>query len=302
MDDEQLMWLAGWFEAEGSVITAERAKGANAGESAYLVCQLVAGATDRDAVERCKEIADCGSIHTQHYDDGRKPMHYWSVRSQADFLRVSDAVGPLLLPRKLGLINSARRRMHQHKVSRSRINRSLAASPIEPWIGDIAPVDAREHRLAWVAGMIEGDGTFGWVGGKSGPYPHVTVQVNDEDTVDRLREWTGIGVVSSRVKAGHKVWAWRVSTQAGFRDLCSSIGPLLLERRAAAMQGVLALLDGHQEAERQRKRFCSRGHDKDVHGRTARNGCKRCARFRDLSRTTAKSLDELLAAERDGVI
>jgi hypothetical protein len=44
--------------------------------------------------------------------------------------------------------------------------------------------------IAWLAGIIEGEGTFGRKGHPAG---QVRVQMTDEDVIDRLHSLTGVG-------------------------------------------------------------------------------------------------------------
>ena len=53
--------------------------------------------------------------------------------------------------------------------------------------------------LAWVAGLLEGEGAFvlAWHKSSAGPYPEVRVQCNmtDEDVIRKLHASTGVGAV-----------------------------------------------------------------------------------------------------------
>jgi hypothetical protein len=102
----------------------------------------------------------------------------------------------------------------------------------------ILPMTATD--IAWLAGIIEGEGTFGRKGHPAG---QVRVQMTDEDVIDRLHSLTGVGAVHSRGKPAEHcrpVWEWSVIRRGNVLALHQLIAPLLLSRRRATVCSRLA--------------------------------------------------------------
>jgi hypothetical protein len=95
--------------------------------------------------------------------------------------------------------------------------------------------------LAWMAGLIEGEGSL-IPGGRR--YGSVRVAMTDLDILQRLAEVFGVGTICSlRSREAHhkQAWVWQVVRQANVADLTEVIAPFLLERRRAATARLLAL-------------------------------------------------------------
>ncbi len=92
------------------------------------------------------------------------------------------------------------------------------------------------QQLGWVAGVMEGEGSFmlksnhGYI--KS---PVASVQMTDEDVIVALHSLTGIGRVTGPYQPkwpGSKpTWSWRVQKAQDVFDLGNAIRPLMFERR-----------------------------------------------------------------------
>lgn len=142
-------------------------------------------------------------------------------------------------------------------------------------------------ETAWVAGIIEGEGSITWSGqGRA----VIAVSMTDLDTVERLKSWTGMGTVRQipmRNNMTKPAWIWSVAAQGDFLALAEQIEPYLMSRRAARLGEVLALLMAHQARIEAGKalRFvagegiCTHGHDRAAVGVLTRNRCGECARL-----------------------
>jgi hypothetical protein len=92
---------------------------------------------------------------------------------------------------------------------------------------------------AWVAAIIEGEGTFAHT---RRPCGLIRVAMTDLDVVERLKEITGLGLVHARGRrlAHHKdVWDWAVTRRENVCTLTEEIAPILLGRRRASAESVL---------------------------------------------------------------
>jgi hypothetical protein len=147
-----------------------------------------------------------------------------------------------------------------------------------------------EAQVAWVAGIIEGEGTIVWADGRA-KYAAVKVHMTDQDTVQRLHAWTGLGTVTDhrpRTDRHKASWLWSVQRQDEFLALAAAVEPWLMSRRTARLQEVRASLLAHREgvASRKASRYpagegvCKNGHDLSVAGVMPKYGnrCVQCHR------------------------
>jgi hypothetical protein len=104
---------------------------------------------------------------------------------------------------------------------------------------------------AWLAGIIEGEGTFSL---NSGKYPQVSVMMADRDIVDRCHTVTGFGTINGPInhpRSQKPLFTWQVSRKRDIARLLLLIYPMLGERRqrrVAEIVGPLAELRGRDEA------------------------------------------------------
>ena len=90
---------------------------------------------------------------------------------------------------------------------------------------------------AWIAGLVEGEGSYYLRNSKD--YPAVVFQLNmaDEDVVRRAHRLSGrIGTVNPHDPGSRGVkqqWRWRISSQAEVAWFMDQMYPLMGERRRA---------------------------------------------------------------------
>jgi hypothetical protein len=92
---------------------------------------------------------------------------------------------------------------------------------------------------AWLAGIVEGEGTFSRPNSRWGL---VRVVMTDKDVIDRLATMTGIGnthVQEPRKEHHRRAWDWTVLRRVNVHELCHTLAPLLLERRRKAVMAIL---------------------------------------------------------------
>jgi hypothetical protein len=95
---------------------------------------------------------------------------------------------------------------------------------------------------AWVAGLLEGEGSF--VG--EGRRTTVRAMMTDLDVLERLQQVVGCGHiyrVTSRAAHHKQAYLWQVRREMEVAGLAASISPLLCERRRGQLAKV-GLLDG----------------------------------------------------------
>jgi len=120
----------------------------------------------------------------------------------------------------------------------------------EDWVAGRSRMTAAE--LAWVAGLIEGEGCFFVTERKTeryGPYRYarVTVCMTDHDTLALLRAVTGVGTIErprERKNPRHKpISQWIVCRNEEAVQLMLAIYPLMGMRRQAKIREVLAQVE-----------------------------------------------------------
>lgn len=91
--EAEIAWAAGLFEGEGCFrITKARGKS----QCAMLVLQM----TDRDAVQRFRDIVGAGNVRTQLRPEGHKTIYCTDVASRPDVERIIRAFMPWLCARR----------------------------------------------------------------------------------------------------------------------------------------------------------------------------------------------------------
>lgn len=103
-----------------------------------------------------------------------------------------------------------------------------------------SPID-----LAWLAGLLEGEGTFTIRRPKRGrPTARMKLAMTDEDVVRRARDTVRMGTLHGPyvVRAGCKPhWEWVVARKADVITLLSALSPLMGSRRQARIAECLAV-------------------------------------------------------------
>lgn len=101
-------------------------------------------------------------------------------------------------------------------------------------------------ETAWVAGIIEGEGTFFL--DKRG-FSKIKVAMTDLDVLERLQEWTGCGNITGPVLRGKykPIYSWTVTSLDEFLVVAEAVEPWLLLRRYQQLRAPVA-------AARERKR------------------------------------------------
>lgn len=105
---------------------------------------------------------------------------------------------------------------------------------------ELDPIDR-----AWVAGLIEGEGSYYLRNHDT--YPLVVFQLNmtDEDVVRRAHRISGVGQVNPHAPGPRSVkqqWRWRVGAQAEVAWLMDEMYPLMGARRRAKIDELRPIL------------------------------------------------------------
>ena len=112
MTGEEVAWLAGLYEGEGTCVALHK--------NGRAPMRLVIGMTDRDVIEKVQKIAGCGWVGTRAGSGTHKDLHVWAVGGEAA-RQVAEAIYPHLGKRRqdrlalaIGLMTSLRVERNDH--------------------------------------------------------------------------------------------------------------------------------------------------------------------------------------------
>ncbi len=117
-----------------------------------------------------------------------------------------------------------------------------------------------ESRVAWIAGIIEGEGYIGVRNGR----PVIQVVMTDEDIIMRLLEWSEVGNITGPIppREGQNLekWKWSVTKRDDAAGLLKLLVPWLGYRR---LEKALTVLSAYKESgpTKGTSTTCSYGHD-----------------------------------------
>lgn len=112
------------------------------------------------------------------------------------------------------------------------------------------------REIAWVAGLLEGEGSFSkYAAGKNTTYA-IQCKMADEDVVRRLQAVLGVGRVTyvPPSQTGYQAqWALRITRLRHVYAVCVAIHPFMGLRRRRRIEQLLCLMNAERsEAELQR--------------------------------------------------
>lgn len=115
---------------------------------------------------------------------------------------------------------------------------------------------ASSEEIAWLAGLLDGEGSFllnrSIVGGKVYLYPKIVVGMTDLDVIERVADLFGTSVYEPpKVKDRKRLW--RATIQgAGAVSLMRLLRPWMSERRGERIDELIAYWDTRPTAAAQR--------------------------------------------------
>ncbi|MFC9963614.1 hypothetical protein ACFVH4_05135 [Nocardia ignorata] len=119
-----------------------------------------------------------------------------------------------------------------------------------------------EAETAWLAGLLEGEGSFAMikchVGGKVYRYPKIVVNMTDRDIISRVADLFGGSVYDMpRYIEGRKAQYRAQITGSGAARWMQDLYPWLGERRRTRIDAVLTEYLGQEPTRVRRRRSCS---------------------------------------------
>jgi len=193
--------------------------------------------TDVDVVERVAAIFERAVIVTSARKAHHKRAYVTAIKG-AGAARMMAALVPLLSQRRKRQIERALGSRQVHRRRRApRVTRIATDGTILVW--ETAEPD---ERTAWLAGVLEGEGTFGVTRRSRSSYPVIKVEMCDEEIVVRAGHMLGAARVYAR---DPKHEGWSISYIAkidGHRaaEWMRRLRPYMGLRRSAAIDKALA--------------------------------------------------------------
>lgn len=215
MDASELYWLAGLLEGEGTFLAGP--------PSSAAVPFIRVEMTDQDVVEHVAVLIERRVHQHPPRTEQRKPSMSTTIKGAgaAHFMRL---VRPLLGERRRRQVDRALARPHSERVRWVRRAEQCSAAdcarpartrglckqhygswwkacrqgqtsaftphgPLLPVATLVVPLPSDPGATPWLAGLLEGEGTFASKGG----YPAISVNMCDRDVVARAAELMGIG-------------------------------------------------------------------------------------------------------------
>ena len=100
------------------------------------------------------------------------------------------------------------------------------------------------HRedLIWLAGLLEGEGSFLTESIRGKSYPVIQVEMTDEDVIQRVARLFGTKMFSAKkIRAGASMRSYRARVRyQRARELMCALCPLMGQRRAAKIMEIQA--------------------------------------------------------------
>lgn len=145
----------------------------------------------------------------------------------------------------------------------------------------------KESKLAWLAGIIEGEGCIAFTGRNS---VMLTVNMTDEDVVRKCLSMARCGKIRGPYRLGGRgspIWSWGVGNEHSLRRIIPLLIPWLGRRRSARAEQAMVRLSRVR-----RKGHCKRGHRIAGANRyVAPDGrvyCRECHRIHDRIRNATE--------------
>lgn len=141
--------------------------------------------------------------------------------------------------------------MYRGKDSPNYGKRYVTRSEVNPELKKISP-----EQVAWVAGIIEGEGSFIVEKRRSGAYAtrvyasaRIQANMTDQDVIERLAELMGGKINLERQKDPNRKdqWRWTLRGYETVRTACTLLRPWMFERRIRQMDHMFAVVDAVRE-------------------------------------------------------
>ena len=147
------------------------------------------------------------------------------------------------------------------------------------------------EQVAWLAGIYEGEGSCAITSGRA---IRVEIVMTDEDTMQRVQSFTGLGSVRSlppRSENHKPAWRWSIGS-ADAVEFLQTIMPWLGSRRAERAQKAIENWTSNRKQSTAQDTECVNGHSYEAPNKRTKYGtCHMCnleasKRYREKKRQT----------------
>ena len=229
-------WLAGILEGEGSFL---------AGPPSAPSCPAIRlPMTDPDIVVRVARLFQRAAVATRPRQSHHKTAHVTTIKGAGAAL-LMQWLAPLMSPRRNRQIeralrsrdSEARRRPRTQIVS---LNEELVTEGTEVSWRAAGPAE----RIAWLAGLLEGEGSFIAARFGSHSYPRISVTMGDRDVLERaMTLMPGSHLYDANdSRFAERGWneAWMVRLNGPpAAEIMNAVRPWMGQRRTSTIERVL---------------------------------------------------------------
>jgi hypothetical protein len=224
MRESDFHWLVGIVEGEGTFTLPRDAPR----RSAALRVTM----TDADVLQRVAGLFGRAMLELGRREDRFKDDYATTIKG-APAVQLMNEMRPFLSP--------TRQRQIQRVLEAWRPRRR----PQERWRRDPVTVDVsrcdRDCDEAWLAGLLEGEGSFGILRSDGNAYPAIKLEMSDADVVRRAADL--LGAPSLQTRAPRKAH-WRTTYVAAITGeraavWMRSLAPLMGDRRSRSIARAL---------------------------------------------------------------
>lgn len=198
---DELMWVAGLLEGEGSFTRN--------GYRRRVVCT----STDYDVLVKLKNVTGVGAIcKTSKRESHHKQAWLWTAGKKVHAVHLATTLYPLMSKRRKLQIENM---LHPYNV--------------------LSAEDDVYFNDAWLSGLFEGEGCLGIYHHRQGD---MNIEMTDFDTISRVVEVSGFGTVRHippKQERWKPTYKWRVSKSSDVDKLCRRMLPYMGERRRGKM-------------------------------------------------------------------
>ena len=102
-----------------------------------------------------------------------------------------------------------------------------------------------DPRIAWAAGLFEGEGCITWKTRRGKPYPYVKMNMTDQDVMQKFCDIFGLSLHLRLRGQDHwkDQWYFETGAKHKVRELLTAMIPFFGERRAYKALNTLDLID-----------------------------------------------------------
>lgn len=164
-DSKDLYWLAGLLEGEGSFMKPR--------PSTPTIPKITIEMCDRDVIERVAALFGVNYIYHRKPKDERRKDKYSVASAAKNAVKIMQAVYPIMGERRKQQITSA-------TIGKDVVFRENQIDP--------------EFEIYWLAGLLEGEGSFLRGQPTSPNKPSLKIQMNDKDVLERVAKMLQVKV------------------------------------------------------------------------------------------------------------